>query len=74
MCATDRISQDRMTGYMIQLTAEEEKFILRIRQLTKAKMVDEVMVRLNDLAIVEKHSFQEEVFRPATGLTDTTKQ
>lgn len=48
----------------IVLTDEEEKFMLRLRHLAKGKTIDHVTVRIPDLAIVEKWSRQEEVFRP----------
>lgn len=46
------------------MTDEEEKFMLRLRHLAKGKTIDHVTVRIPDLAIVEKWSRQEEVFRP----------
>jgi hypothetical protein len=49
----------------IILTDEEEKFILRLRQLSKSGLIDIVTVRLGDMAITEKRGTREEVFRPA---------
>lgn len=58
---------------MIVLSEEEEKFVLRVRQLAQSKLVDQITVRIPDLAIIEKHSYQEEVFRPRPRIAALTR-